>query len=143
MALFFVPLTGILLAGLPPSKIPAAAGLSNFARVFCGAVGTSLAGNAWTNRIALHHQQLTEQANVYNPTFNQSLEQSQSLLHIDPAQARALFDFNVNAQAAMLGLNDIFYASAIIFVLIIPLVWITKRPKKAAGGGADAAAGAH
>jgi DHA2 family multidrug resistance protein len=142
MALFFVPLTGILLGGLPPSKIPAAAGLSNFARVFCGAVGTSLAGNAWTNRIALHHQQLTEQANVYNPTFNQSLEQSQSLLHIDPAQARALFDFNVNAQAAMLGLNDIFYASAIIFVLIIPLVWVTKRPKKTAGG-ADAAAGAH
>jgi len=142
MALFFVPLTGILLGGLPPSRIPAAAGLSNFARVFCGAVGTSLAGNAWTDRIALHHQQLTEQANVYNPAFNQSLQQSQSLLHIDLAQARALFDFNVNAQAAMLGLNDIFYASAIIFILIIPLVWVTKRPKKTPGS-ADAAAGAH
>ena len=42
MALFFVPLTSIMLSGLPPSKIPAAAGLSNFVRVFCGAVGTSL-----------------------------------------------------------------------------------------------------
>jgi DHA2 family multidrug resistance protein len=40
----------------------------------------------------------------------------------------------------MMGLNDIFFISAIIFLLIIPLIWIT-RPVKG-GGGADAA-GAH
>ena len=39
MALFFVPLTAIILSGLPPDKIPAAAGLSNFVRVFAGARG--------------------------------------------------------------------------------------------------------
>src|SRR6202044_659204 len=38
-ALFFVPLTAIILSGLPPEKIPSAAGLSNFVRVFAGAVG--------------------------------------------------------------------------------------------------------
>jgi MFS transporter, DHA2 family, multidrug resistance protein len=139
-ALFFVPLTSIILSGLPPSKIPAAAGLSNFARVFCGAVGTSLAGNAWTDRIALHHERLTEQANVNNPVFLQSLQASQGLLNVSEAQARGLFDFTVNTQAAMLGLNDIFFVSAIIFILIIPLIWITKRAK---GGGGGAAAGAH
>ena len=73
MALFFVPLTSIVLSGLPPSKIPAAAGLSNFARVFCGAVGTSLFGNAWDDRIALHHERLTELANAYNPAYAQSV----------------------------------------------------------------------
>ena len=41
-ALFFVPLTAIILSGLPADKIPAAAGLSNFVRVFAGGVGTSL-----------------------------------------------------------------------------------------------------
>jgi DHA2 family multidrug resistance protein len=146
MAMFFIPLTVITLTGLPPNKIPAAAGLTNFVRVFCGAVGTSLAGNEWNNRIALHHERLTEQANIYNPAFQQSLQQSEQLLHINEAQARGLFDFNVNAQAAMMGLNDIFYISAIIFLLIIPLIWITKRNRPAAGGGAgasDAAAGAH
>jgi len=140
MALFFVPLTSIILSGLPPSKIPAAAGLSNFARVFCGAVGTSLCGNAWTNRIALHHERLTEQANVNNPLFLQSLQTSQGVLNVNEAQARGLFDFTVNTQAAMMGLNDIFFASAVIFILIIPLIWITKRAK---GGGGGAAAGAH
>jgi len=140
MALFFVPLTSIILSGLPPSKIPAAAGLSNFARVFCGAVGTSLCGNAWTNRIALHHERLTEQANVNNPLFMQSIQTSQGVLHVNEAQARGLFDYTVNTQAAMMGLNDIFFASAVIFILIIPLIWITKRAK---GGGGGAAAGAH
>jgi DHA2 family multidrug resistance protein len=53
--------------------------------------------------------------------------------------AQALFDSTVNTQAAMMGLNDIFFVSAIIFILIIPLIWIT-RPAK--GGGQDAA-GAH
>jgi DHA2 family multidrug resistance protein len=140
MALFFVPLTSIVLSGLPPSKIPAAAGLSNFARVFCGAVGTSLFGNAWDNRIALHHERLTEQANVYNPVFLQSLGTSQTVLNVNDAQARGVFNFNLSTQAAMMGLNDIFFISAVIFLAIIPLIWITKRAK---GGGGGAAAGAH
>jgi DHA2 family multidrug resistance protein len=38
----------------------------------------------------------------------------------------------------MMGLNDIFFMSAVIFLLIIPLIWIT-RPVKG-GGGADASA---
>jgi DHA2 family multidrug resistance protein len=103
-------------------------------------VGTSLAGNAWDNRIALHHERLTEQANIYNPAFSQSLGMSQSTLGISEAQARGMFNFTVNSQAAMMGLNDIFLISAVIFILIIPLIWITKVSK---GGGGGAAAGAH
>ncbi|CAB3772989.1 DHA2 family efflux MFS transporter permease subunit [Paraburkholderia humisilvae] len=138
MALFFVPLTAIILAGQPPQRIPAAAGLSNFARVFCGAVGTSIAGNAWNNRTVLHHVRLTEHASLGNPLFVQQIDATRSVLGIDTHAAHALFDFTVNTQAAMMGLNDIFFASAVIFVLIIPLIWIT-RPVT---GGGDAA-GAH
>jgi MFS transporter, DHA2 family, multidrug resistance protein len=68
------------------------------------------------------------------------MDATQQLLHLNPLSAHALFDFTVNTQAAMMGLNDIFFISAIIFILIIPLIWIT-RPGKG-GGGADAA-GAH
>jgi MFS transporter, DHA2 family, multidrug resistance protein len=108
--------------------------------VFCGAVGTSLCGNAWTDRIALHHERLTEQANINNPAFMQSMQTTQAMFHVNEAQARGMFDFSVNTQAAMMGLDDIFFASAVIFILIIPLIWITKRAK---GGGGSAAAGAH
>jgi len=140
MALFFVPLTAIILSGQPAERIPAAAGLSNFARVFCGAVGTSISGNAWNTRTVLHHARLTEQASVNNPVFTQAMAQSQSLLNINTDQAHRLFDLNLTTQAAMLGLDDIFYVSAVIFLLIIPLIWITKP---SGGSGGAAAAGAH
>jgi MFS transporter, DHA2 family, multidrug resistance protein len=136
MALFFIPLTAIILSGQPPHKLPAAAGLSNFVRVFCGAVGTSIAGTVWNNRTILHHERLTEAANADNPLFAHQIDMIRSLLHLDSNAANNLFDSTVNAQAAMMGLNDIFFVSAIIFLMIIPLIWIT-RPAKG-GGGADA-----
>ncbi len=142
MAMFFVPLTSIILSGLPPDKIPAAAGLSNFGRTFCGAVGTSLIGNAWNNRMVLHHERLTEQANATNPLFAAQIDSSRSMLHLGTDSAHALFNASVNNQAAVMGLNDIFYAAAVIFILIIPLIWITK-PSRAGGADSASAAGAH
>jgi DHA2 family multidrug resistance protein len=138
MALFFVPLTAIILSGQLPQRIPAAAGLSNFVRVFCGAVGTSIAGTVWNNRTVLHHERLTEVANTENPAFTHQIDMLRSLLHLDIDAAHRMFDSMLNAQAAMMGLNDIFFMSAVIFLLIIPLIWIT-RPVKG-GGGADASA---
>ncbi|AVA34714.1 MULTISPECIES: DHA2 family efflux MFS transporter permease subunit [Cupriavidus] len=138
-ALFFVPLTAIILSGLPPEKIPAAAGLSNFARVFCGAVGTSLATTVWNDRAILHHAQLVEQANPGNPNYSAALEAIQSVMHLSPGQATAYFERQLNTQAIMLGLNDIFWISAVIFVAIVPLIWLTKPARGAASGAASAA----
>jgi DHA2 family multidrug resistance protein len=140
-ALFFVPLTAIILSGLSPDKIPAAAGLSNFVRIFAGAVGTSLLSTGWYERSSLHHARLVEQANVYNPTFVQTIATLRDTLHVDSAHALAFFEAKLNAQAAMLGLNDIFWLSAVTFIVIIPLIWVT-HPGKGAGGAA-AAAGGH
>jgi DHA2 family multidrug resistance protein len=140
-ALFFVPLTAIILSGLPPAKIPAAAGLSNFVRVFAGAVGTSLASTGWNDRTILHHSQLVEQASVHNPLFVDAIASVQSTLGGSPSQALAFFERSLTAQAAMLGLNDIFWLSAVIFIAIVPLIWLTK-PAKGTGAGA-AGAGGH
>ncbi|HUB89677.1 MAG TPA: DHA2 family efflux MFS transporter permease subunit [Dyella sp.] len=137
-ALFFVPLTAIILSGLTPDKIPSAAGLSNFVRVFAGAVGTSLVATGWNDRTILHHARLTEQANRYNPIFTDSLAQTQSTLQIGASKALAFIENGLDAQAAMLGLNDIFWLSAVIFVLIIPLIWMTHPSKDAAAGAATA-----
>ncbi len=140
-ALFFVPLTAIILSGLTPDKIPSAAGLSNFVRIFAGAVGTSLLATSWNDRTILHHARLIEQANSYNAIFTDSISQAQSTLKVGASNALAFIEHGLGAQAAMLGLNDIFWMSAIIFVLIIPLIWITHPSKDAAAGAA--AAGGH
>ncbi|GLQ46491.1 MFS transporter [Dyella lipolytica] len=139
-ALFFVPLTAIILSGLTPDKIPSAAGLSNFVRVFAGAVGTSLLATGWNDRTILHHARLTEQANSYNPIFTDSIAQTQSALQIGASRALAFIENGLDAQAAMLGLNDIFWLSAVIFVVIIPLIWMT-HPSKDAAASATTAGG--
>jgi DHA2 family multidrug resistance protein len=140
-ALFFVPLTTIILSGLAPERIPAAAGLSNFARIFAGGVGTSLATTGWNDRTILHHARLAEQSSIDNPIFTGALDAVHGTLGGGSNQALAFFEQSLNAQATMLGLNDIFWLSAVIFIAIIPLIWLTKPVKGGAAGGA--AAGAH
>lgn len=140
VALFFIPLSMIILSGLPVEKIPAAAGLSNFARIFGGAIGTSIFSTVWNNRSILHHSQLTEQSTPYTANFTNFIETSRSLLHIQLDQSYALFNQILNVEANMLGLNDVFWVSSIIFVSLIPIVWITK-PEKV--DSVEAAAGAH
>jgi DHA2 family multidrug resistance protein len=139
MALFFTPLTAIILSGLSPDKIPAAAGLSNFVRVFAGGVGTSLISTGWNDRTILHHARLAEQSSLNNPDYMSAVANLHATLGGGMDQAAAFFEHSLNAQAAMLGLNDIFWLSSMIFIAIIPLVWLT-RPGK---GGGGAAAGAH
>jgi MFS transporter, DHA2 family, multidrug resistance protein len=138
MAMFFTPLTAIILSGLPPEKIPAAAGLSNFVRVFAGAVGTSLMQNTWNNRTILHNSQLAEQTSITNPAYVQAISGIQTTLHASATKAQAFFDMQMGAQAAMLGLNDIAWLSAVIFIVIIPLIWITKPSKDGAANAAGA-----
>ncbi|APW43290.1 DHA2 family efflux MFS transporter permease subunit [Rhodoferax saidenbachensis] len=145
VAFFFIPLTTITLGGLPPEKIPSASGLSSFARIVGGSFGTSIAITVWQNRIALHHAQLSELVNRGSSAANGALAGFDAA---GMSQEQALSQINrmVDQQAAMLAVNDVFYASAIIFLMLIPLVWLS-RPKRMGGAGAagaaDAAAGAH
>ena len=140
MAFFFIPLVTITLSGLTPDRIPAASGLSNFLRITAGAMGTSLTTTLWDNRATLHHAQLSEAINQGNNTASSAMS---GLASSGFSTDQVLGQINriVDQQAYMLATNDIFYASAILFLLLIPLVWLAKPQKGGAGG--DAAAGAH
>jgi DHA2 family multidrug resistance protein len=140
MAGFFIPLVSITLSGLPGNRIAAASGLSNFVRIMCGGIGTSIFTTAWDHRTSFHHAQLTERASTFDPTFGQSMKQLGSM-GLDTPQGYSLFDRLVNQQAAQLGVNDLFYISSIIFLVLIALIWITK-PERSGGGDSSAAASA-
>lgn len=140
MAFFFIPLVTITLSGLTPDRIPAASGLSNFLRITAGAMGTSITTTLWENRAALHHSQLAESVNQGN---NAATSAMAGLANSGLSTEQVLGQLNriVDQQSFMLATNDIFYASAILFLLLIPLVWLA-RPQRGGAGG-DAAAGAH
>ena len=140
MAFFFIPLVTITLSGLTPDRIAAASGLSNFLRITAGAMGTSITTTLWENRAALHHSQLAESVNQGN---NAAASAMSGLANSGLSTEQVMGQINriVDQQSFMLATNDIFYASAILFLLLIPLVWLA-RPQRGGAGG-DAAAGAH
>ena len=140
MAFFFIPLVTITLSGLAPDRIAAASGLSNFARITAGALGTSIATTVWENRAALHHAQLVESVNQGNAAANSAMA---GLAGSGFSAEQVLGQINriVDQQSFMLAANDVFYASAVLFLLLIPFVWLAKPTRSA--GASDAAAGAH
>jgi len=140
MAFFFIPLVTITLSGLTPDRIPAASGLSNFLRITAGAMGTSITTTLWDNRATLHHAQLAETINQGNNAATSAMA-GLNANGFGTDQVMGQINRLVDQQSYMLATNDIFYASAILFLLLIPLVWLA-RPQKGGAGG-DAAAGAH
>ena len=140
MAFFFIPLTTLTLAGLTPDRMPAAAGLSNFVRITAGAMGTSIATTLWDDRAAMHHAHLAEPLASGQGAFASVLATLQAA-GLSAQQALAQVNRLIDQQAFMLASNDVFYASAVLFVVLIPLVWLA-RPTMGGSGG-DAAAGAH
>jgi DHA2 family multidrug resistance protein len=139
MATFFLPLLSLTLSGLPPERIAAASGLSNFVRITAGAIGASVVTTLWDNRSAQHHAYLTENISRYSANTDQAVHSLVAGGLTNP-QAVGYVERLLDAQAHMLGAADVFWLSGVIFLFLMVGVWIAK-PEKAAP--AVDAAGAH
>ncbi|CAI08071.1 DHA2 family efflux MFS transporter permease subunit [Aromatoleum aromaticum] len=134
MAFFFIPLVSLTLSDLSPDRVPAASGLSNFARITAGAFGTSIATTLWEDRAALHHAQLTEAVTAGSNATAQALD-GLAASGFSTQQALAQVNRLVDQQAFMLGADDVFRASAILFLLLIGVVWLARPARSGAAAG--------
>lgn len=139
MAMFFIPLTAIILSGQSPEKMPAAAGLSNFVRIMCGGIGTSVMSTMWENRTTLHHAQLAEHTGPTSQAFTHAV-QTLTSQGIPEQGAWAIINRQMDVLSSTLAATDIFWLSSILFLVLIGFIWTTKRVRN--GSSADAA-GAH
>jgi len=131
MAMFFVSMLSIALDGLPPQKVPAASGLSNFARITAGSFATSITTTFWDRREALHQSRLVESLTPFDPATQETLAQMHSS-GLSEGSAYAALARTVSGQGYLLSSLDIFYFSGWLALLLIPLIWFTRRPS---GGG--------
>jgi DHA2 family multidrug resistance protein len=138
MAFFFIPLQAIIFSGLTPDRMPAAAGLSNFARITAGAIGTSIFTTVWEDRAILHHAEIAETVTRNNDAATLALGQLGSSGY-DPGQSLATINRMVDQQSYTMAATDLFLISAALFVALLVFVWMT-RPVV---GGAGAPGGAH
>jgi DHA2 family multidrug resistance protein len=134
--LFFVSLLTITLDRLPPEKIPAASGLNNFLRITGGSFATSLTTTYWDRREAFHQSRLVESLSATDPAYRETLTQ----LHaqgFDGSSGAAMVLRQVVNQGYLMSSVDIFWFSAVLSLLLVPLCWMVRRP---AGGAVAAAA---
>ena len=127
VACFFMPLTTITLSSLPPEKMASASSLFNFLRTLAGSIGTSLTTFIWYNREAVHHTQLTEVINPYNP-ISQQFFQTMGSFGLSEEQTASYLAKQITAQGFIIGANEIFLVSAITFISLVVLIWFAKPP---------------
>lgn len=127
VACFFMPLTTITLSGLPPEKMASASSLFNFLRTLAGSIGTSLTTFMWYNREAVHHTQLTEVINPYNP-ISQQFFQTMGSFGLSEEQTASYIARQITAQGFIIGANEIFLVSAITFISLVVVIWFAKPP---------------
>jgi DHA2 family multidrug resistance protein len=132
---FFIPLNQIYLAGLPAEEIASASGLANFFRTLGSSVSTAVTVTLWQHRGILHHANLTESVVPANPAATDVIH-TLTRGGFSPTQALGVTDQLVNREALTLAVNDIFLLCAVLFVLLIPVIWLAKPPFGSAGGAA-------
>jgi DHA2 family multidrug resistance protein len=111
------------MSGLSPERIPNAAGLFNFARATAGSFGTSIFTTLWDHRATLHHEQLVEHLTPDNQTTASTMSMLQGA-GLSPHQSYGLLNALVDSQAFMLSADELFYMSAMIFIVLTALIWL-------------------
>jgi DHA2 family multidrug resistance protein len=136
MGTFFISMLAIMLEGVPPERVPAASGVSNFMRITAGSFATSLTTTFWDRRAALHQMRLAETSSIWDPNLQHPM---QTLISrgLGDDSAVAVLTRQLQGQAYLLSTLDIFWLSSWLSLAMIALVWLAKRPH---GGHAPVAA---
>jgi DHA2 family multidrug resistance protein len=133
IACFFIPLNQIFLSDLRPDQIAGASGLANFCRTLASSVSTAITVTLWQHRGEAHHASLTEYVNPASPAAMAYVQKLQGVgLHGQPQLT--VLDQVVNREALTLAVNDVFWTCGILFLALIPILWLAKPPFGNAGG---------
>jgi DHA2 family multidrug resistance protein len=143
LGLMFVPLTTITLAELSPKELPQGTGLYNFFRQLGGSFGIAGISTLIIRFTAENRANLVQHISLSDPT---TLARLQALTHgfmsrsVDfwTAQRRALavIDGEVMRQASVIAYSRVYVLSALIILLLIPLLLLVRRTRGAAGSHA-------
>ncbi|SMC27522.1 MFS transporter, DHA2 family, multidrug resistance protein [Andreprevotia lacus DSM 23236] len=133
VACFFIPVNQIILSGIPPEKLAAASGLSNFFRTISGSFATAIIVFMWDHRASFHHARLAERITGSSAASADYVSKLQSL-GLSESASYGRIEAVINQQAFQIATSEMFWLTGIIFFLLIFFVWRTKPPFGAAAG---------
>jgi len=142
LAMLFVPLTTATMDPIPKEEMGNATSMFNLMRNLGGGFGIAAATTFLFRRQQFHTQRLAEHVSMLNAPTQAFLRKSQSALmgHSGDPVAAATQSYmtlwgTVQRQSAMLAFVDTFRAMAVVFLLVMPFLFIMKRPKHHRAGG--------
>ncbi len=136
LSMLFVPLTTISMDPIPKERMGNATSLFNLMRNLGGSVGIATTGTLLARKQQEYINVLGSHVTAYSPAAQHALEAArQGFLASgsDPVTAArrayaAVFGA-VARQAAMVSFVDLFRLLGMIFILLVPLVLLMKRPR--------------
>ncbi len=132
LSTFFISMVTLCLNGLRPDQVPQASGLTNFTRITAGSFAASLATTFWDRGETLHQTRLAESISASSPVAAAAMQSAQGA-GLSVAQSMGLMNQQVLSQAYRLSTIDLFRICGWLSVILIPLIWMTKKAKAAPG----------
>jgi MFS transporter, DHA2 family, multidrug resistance protein len=136
MSMFFVTLLSIALDGIPPERMPAATGLSNFVRIIAGSFSVSLITTFWDRRESLHQTHLADASSPFSQTYQQALG-ALGLTGFNNHQAAGAIGRQLVGQSYLLSTIELFWICGWMSLGVIGLVWLARRPTEVVAAAAD------
>jgi DHA2 family multidrug resistance protein len=127
-----LPVQALMLSNITPDNMAAASGLSNFLRTLGAAIGTAISVTSWDYLSSMNRAALMENITAYNPANSAYLDKLQAA-GMSNEQAYAVIERTVSSQSYMVATNEFFLYSAVLFFVLMGVVWLTK-PRKGTGG---------
>jgi len=134
LAFLFVPISVAAFRFIPKERTNYATGLFNLARNIGGSSGIAAVTTLLARRSQFHQQVLTAHLTPYDLTYQAALARSTHLLQAHGAslpdaalQAQGLIYGSVVRQSSMLAFSDAFWLMAVLFVAIVPLMFLMRK----------------
>jgi DHA2 family multidrug resistance protein len=134
MAFLFVPISTMAFAFIPKDRTNYATGLFNLARNIGGSIGIAMVTTMLSRRTQFHQSRLVEHLTPYDFAYRQSLAGAAQVLSQHGASppdaaaaAHGLLYGSMLRQSGMLAFSDTFWLMGMLFLLVIPMMFLVKK----------------
>lgn len=122
----FVPLSVAVIGGVPDREVPATSAFFNLSRQVGGSVATAVLVTLLVRGITIHQTELAASQNLHRAPVAAYLAQNGGDASLS---ARARLEGIVESQAAVLSYADTSRVTAVISIVLAPLVLLLKKPR--------------
>jgi DHA2 family multidrug resistance protein len=140
LAFLFIPINVSAFAYVPREKTNMGTGIINLARNIGASVGIATVTTMLQRRAQVHQQRLIDHVNTLSAAYHNAINGTQARLVSAGSglarasdQAHGIIYNTVQRQSAMLAFIDNFKMLGVIFLAVIPVLLLLKKPKTQAG----------